>query len=109
MCSVPLVSPFSPTLTGVEIALWVTPSASRDKVGEVMDHPDYGPVLKIAVTAPPEKGKANAGVIKLLAKQLQMPKTSLHMTQGEAHRFKVITIDGGTDDLMHTLQEALIS
>jgi uncharacterized protein YggU (UPF0235/DUF167 family) len=44
------------------------------------------------VTTVPEGGKANAAVLKLLAKALGVPKSRLAIVQGETGRDKVIEI-----------------
>ncbi|MGB9626422.1 MAG: DUF167 domain-containing protein, partial [Phycisphaerae bacterium] len=46
---------------GVEVAVKVVPGSSRDRIMGVL-----GDALKIAVAAPPEKGKANQAVIEVL-------------------------------------------
>ncbi len=72
----------------------VSPKASRDAIGGVVaDAQGYG-VLKIAVTAVPEKGNANAAVIKLLAKAWRLRKSDLHIVQGATDRNKTLLIAG---------------
>lgn len=44
--------------------------------------------LKISVTAPPEKGKANKAVITLLAKELGVAKTTIELIRGSTARIK---------------------
>lgn len=67
----------------------VTPNASRDKIVE--DTQEDGSLLyRIAVTVPPEDGKANEAVIKLLAKHLGIAKSSLRIIRGETSRHKVV-------------------
>lgn len=55
---------------------------------------DGATVLKVRVTAVPEKGKANAALIKLPAKTLGAPQTAIAMTGGAADRRKTLTIEG---------------
>lgn len=72
---------------GAEIALRVTPRASRDAIDETPE----GVVVK--VTTPPEDGKANAAVLKLLSKALGVPKTRLVLVRGARGRDKVVRVE----------------
>jgi len=51
-------------------------------------------VLRIRVTAVPDKGKANAAVIALLAARLDLPKSALSVVSGETARFKTLALAG---------------
>lgn len=84
---------------GVEVRLRVSPRASRDGIEGVRADAAGAGVLRVAVTAPPEGGKANAAVIKLLAKAWRVPKTSLSVRSGAAARDKTIRIEGNTAEL----------
>jgi uncharacterized protein (TIGR00251 family) len=86
--------PFSLAGDGVRVALRVSPRASRNGIAGVAGGPD-GPRLKVAVTAAPEGGKANAAVLKLLAKAWRLPKSRLEVVTGAADRNKVVLIHGG--------------
>lgn len=67
----------------------VQPKASRDEVvGE------FRGALKVKVTAPPEKGKANAAVIALLAKALGVRKSAVTIESGGLSREKSVAIRG---------------
>lgn len=78
---------------GLVITARVSPKASRDAVQGVMATPD-GQALKIAVTAPPDKGKANAAVAALLAKTFGVAKSSVAVIAGETDRRKVLRVSG---------------
>lgn len=78
---------------GLVITARVTPKASRDAVTGVMATPD-GFALKIAVTAPADKGKANAAVCALLAKTFKVAKSSVAVVNGETDRRKVLRVWG---------------
>jgi uncharacterized protein (TIGR00251 family) len=71
---------------GAEISVRVTPRASRNLVGV-----EEG-AIRVRVTAVPEDGKANAAVIKLLAKALGVPKSRLALIRGETARDKVFRV-----------------
>jgi len=51
-------------------------------------------ILKAAVTAAPEDGKANDAVIALLADAWRVPKSSLSVLKGAASRAKTIALAG---------------
>ncbi|MDR1597611.1 MAG: DUF167 domain-containing protein [Holosporales bacterium] len=72
-----------------EIVVRVTPRASSNRI-------DSGPdgVLRVYVTVPPESGKANECVIKLLAEKFGVPKSSCHIKRGHKSRTKTVTIEG---------------
>jgi len=73
-------------IPGAEIAVRVTPKASRNAVSFV------GGMIRISVTAVPEDGKATAAAVKLLAKALGVPHTSLTLRRGSVSRDKVFKI-----------------
>ena len=50
--------------------------------------------LKLAVTAPPEDGRANRALERLLAELLRVAVERVRVTRGLAARTKTITIDG---------------
>ncbi len=72
----------------------LTPKAARSRIEGVGAGADGTAVLKVAVTAPPEKGKANAAMIKLLAKAWRLPKTSMAITAGATARRKTLLVTG---------------
>ena len=74
---------------GVVIDVLVQPRASRAKVGPVHDGR-----IKVAVTAPPVDGEANAAVIELLAKQLGVARNAITVIAGASSRRKTVRIAG---------------
>lgn len=73
--------------SGQEIAVRVTPKASRNRI--VIE----GDNIRVYVTTIPEDGKANAAVQKLLAKALGVAKSRLVLLRGQTARDKVFRID----------------
>ena len=57
------------------------------------------------MTAVPEGGKANAALLKLLAKTWKLPKTSLTIASGATSRRKVVHIAGDPAVLYGILKE----
>ena len=72
---------------GAEIAVRVTPRASRNAV--LLD----GDTIRVLVTVVPEDGKANAAVVKLLAKALGVAKSRLELLRGATGRDKLFRLD----------------
>lgn len=54
---------------------------------------DKSNVLKCFLKSPPEKGKANAELIKLLANALEIPQAMIEIVGGATARTKRIKID----------------
>ena len=79
----------SPTTRSAFLSVRVTPGANRDAVLAWQDD-----VLRLAVTAPAERGKANEAVVRLLASALGLPRQRLSIVRGLTARRKVIAIDG---------------
>lgn len=77
---------------GCRLYLKVTPKSSRNAIkGSEIDSGGKER-LKITVTAPPEDGKANKAVIKLLAKTLKVPPSSITLISGETSRLKCVEV-----------------
>jgi uncharacterized protein YggU (UPF0235/DUF167 family) len=51
-------------------------------------------VLRVRVAAAPDKGKANAAAIMLLAKALDVAKSTLEITAGHTARLKTVEVAG---------------
>ena len=79
------------------LRLRVTPNAGRDLIEGFETLADGIEVLRIRVSAVPDKGKANAAVLALLAKTLRLPKSALTLVSGETARIKTVRIDAEAD------------
>jgi len=97
--------PFRATAEGLRVSLKVTPKAAADRVAGVAADAEGGRVLKVTVTAPPDKGKANAAVVRLLAKEWGLAKSDLAIVQGTAARNKTLLIRGDGTALMRALDD----
>jgi uncharacterized protein (TIGR00251 family) len=71
----------------------VQPKASRDQVVGYRDG-----VLQLRVTAPPDKGRANAAVVALLADALGVAKSRVRIVRGQSSRDKVLTVESLTPE-----------
>ena len=83
---------------GIVFDVLVQPRASRPRLGPV-----HGDRLKVAVTAPPVDGEANAAVIELLAKSLGIAKSAVEVVAGTSSRRKTIRIAGVTPEQIEAL------
>jgi len=97
-------SPFVRAGDGLRVRLKVTPKAASDRIGDVEPQADGGAMLKIAVTAAPENGKANASVVRLLAREWRLPRAALTVTAGAAGRGKTLTVAGDAEALLADLE-----
>lgn len=89
---------------GARAALKVTPRAASSGVQGVEVDGAGDAYLAVRVTAPPEAGKANAAVIKLLARRWRIPQRDLEVISGGSARRKVLQIHGSPDALIPRLQ-----
>lgn len=67
----------------------VVPGSSRSQLSGWL-----GDALKVRVAAPPEKGKANAALVALLAKHLGLPRKSVEVVAGHTSQQKTVEIHG---------------
>ena len=76
---------------GVTFAVKVHPRAKKNAItGQV------GDALKLALTAPPVNGKANAACIDFFARLLNVPRSSVTIAAGQTSRNKIIRVTGLT-------------
>lgn len=73
------------------VAVRVSPGAKRSEiVGR------HGDAWKVRVTAPPERGRANAALVELVAASLGVPAARVTLLAGAAGKDKVIGVEGLT-------------
>lgn len=66
-----------------------------------------GEALKIRVAAPPEKGKANQAIIKLLSESLGISVKDISLLSGQSAQKKVFKIEGFTEQQLQQKLQAL--
>ena len=71
----------------MKYAIKVIPKSSQTEIIEKKD--DF---LKIKLKAVPEKGKANAELIKFLAKYFKTAKSNINIIKGKTGRNKIVDI-----------------
>ena len=83
---------------GATLAVRAQPGAKKDAV--LGTHAD---AIKVAVTAPPLDGRANAAVVEVLAEWLGVKRSQLEIIGGEANRNKVVLVRGVVPDALVAL------
>jgi hypothetical protein len=99
--------PFAAAPGGVRLAVRLSPKASAGRILGLIEDGAGGVALKVAVTAPPEAGKANDALLALLAKALGLKRRDLSLQLGAADRRKLVHIAGDPAVLAATLEEKL--
>jgi len=74
---------------GVLLSVRVQPGSRKAGILGV-----HGTQLKVAVHAPPEKGKANDALIEVLAETLGLRKKQIILQQGATNQNKVLLLMG---------------
>jgi uncharacterized protein len=93
----------SPHSEGCTFAIRAQPQAKKNAITGERDG-----ALKIAVTAPPEDGKANAAIFEVLRKWLKIKRSQVEILQGQTSRDKVVLIRGlSPDELRPTIELCL--
>jgi uncharacterized protein (TIGR00251 family) len=100
-------SPFREGRDCLLVDLRLQPGASRASIEGLAVLDDGVSVLKVRVTEPPEDGKANAALIRLLAKAWQLPKSSLSLVAGHTNRRKTLAVAGDPAELRRALERWL--
>jgi uncharacterized protein (TIGR00251 family) len=67
----------------------------------------HGEAWKVRVSAPPEDGRANAAVIRLLADTLGVPARTISVVSGHGARDKLVELTGIPPDEIERRLEAV--
>ena len=86
----------------MNLEIRVRPNASQNKVGGTVGDP---PRLVVAVQAPAVDGKANAAVVKELAKAFDLRPRDFTMVFGELGRDKRLVVEGDSKQLQERYKE----
>lgn len=72
----------------MKIFIRVKPRARKNQLEKIDDN-----VFEARVIAPPEKGKANNAIIKLLAQHFKTAKSNITLLSGQTSREKIFEIN----------------
>lgn len=82
----------------------LVPGAKRAGVAGV-----HGDSLKVAVVEPPERGRANRALLRLLAEALGVPRSAVEIVGGRATRRKRVRVSGVDAGTLSSRIEAVLS
>lgn len=71
------------------LRLRVSPGAARTELAG-----RYGDAWKVRVNAPPERGRANDAIVRLLETRLRVPRGSVSLVAGLTGRDKMVELRG---------------
>lgn len=72
----------------------VLPKSPKSELTEILTDSDGEKTYKIRIKAAPEKGKANAELIRFLCNHFSVPKEGIKILSGKTEQLKLIKIDG---------------
>jgi uncharacterized protein YggU (UPF0235/DUF167 family) len=82
-----------PDRAGVRFAVRLTPRGGTDRVEGVVDG-----VLRVRVAAPAVDGAANEALLRLVARELDIPRRDVRLVAGATGRRKLAGVDGITPE-----------
>lgn len=95
--------PWSPRGDHLILSVRLTPKSSRDEIAGIGQLSDDRTILQVRVRALPRDGAANAALLKIIAKTLCLPATSVHLESGATGRVKTLRLVGDTAALQAEL------
>lgn len=75
----------------IYLRIKVRPEAGVTKVKQLLEDED-GDIIKIDIAAPAVKGKANAELVKFLAREFAIGRNSVKIIGGAGERLKLVKI-----------------
>ena len=99
--------PYQARPDGLILHIRLTPKGGRDAIDGIETRSDGKAVLKARVRAVPEDGKANAALLKLIAKAFDLSAAHVTLEAGATSRIKTLKIAGDTAKLITAFQSVL--
>ena len=97
-------APFNSNKSGVHLSVRLTPKARQAGLHGIAADAKGDTYLRAGVNAPAEGGKANRALVKLLARALNLPASSMTIATGATARHKSIQIAGDAADIKKRLE-----
>ena len=102
-----MAEPWTVAGDGLRLSVRLTPRGGRDAIDGVETLADGRSVLKLRVRAAPSDGEANAALIALLARELDLPRSTLTLAAGATARLKTVALTGEPETLATRLRTRL--
>lgn len=85
----------------MKIKVYIQPNSKKSGYAGV-----YDGLPKLKITAPPVDGAANAEIIKIFSKLLNIPKSDIVISSGQASRLKILDIntDMSHEEIINKIQ-----
>lgn len=92
---------------GVLLMVRATPRGGAARIDGLGVDANDRSFVKLRVKEPPEKGKANEGVIRLLSSSLKIPASRFEIVAGDTDRLKTVLVCGDAQVLQIAIEEWL--
>ncbi|MEK6271924.1 MAG: DUF167 domain-containing protein [Actinomycetota bacterium] len=76
-------------MTGAELRIRLQPRAARNEIAG-----ERGGAVLVRVTEPPLEGRANAALVKLIARRARVAKGRVSIVRGARSRHKLVRVEG---------------
>src|SRR4051794_18806729 len=93
---------------GVVVAVRLTPRGRGDRIDGIVRLADGTKMVKASVGAPPEEGRANEALLRLLAAQWRIARRDLTIVAGAKSRNKSVHVAGDPAALVERIGAALV-
>ena len=90
---------------GLSLSIRLTPKGGRDAIDGIEELADGRAVLKARVRSAPSDGAANAALIRLVARALDVAPSRVKLASGASARIKRLTIEGDGSALAAALEK----
>jgi uncharacterized protein (TIGR00251 family) len=95
--------PLNRARDGLRVVIRLSPRGKADRLLAIAATAKGGRMIKAAVTAPPENGRANEALLQLLAQAWHVPRRDLSIVAGAASRNKTVHIAGDAQKLIEKI------
>lgn len=87
------------------LSVRLTPKSGKEAIGGVWQDEKGMGWLQASVRAVPEKGQANAALIRLIAKRLKLPAKGILLESGDTSRLKRLRLVGHAEEAARITEE----